>query len=138
MIIGVDFDGTCVEHVFPEMGGDVPGAVHTLRALVDAGHHLILWTMRSDDTLAEAVAWFEERGIPLLGANRNPGQSSWTNSPKAYCNLYIDDAAFGCPLVHPDGVERAMVDWFSVSRGLSMRGLLPIKHRPPVEGAAHE
>jgi hypothetical protein len=46
-IIGIDFDGTVVTHDFPKIGKDI-GAVPVLRKLVDNGHKLILFTMRSD------------------------------------------------------------------------------------------
>lgn len=98
MIIAVDFDGTVVDHRYPDVGGDVPGAVDALKALVAVGAKLVLNTMRSDEPLADAVRWFEERGIPLFGVNRNPEQDSWTKSPKVYAHHYVDDAAIGCPL----------------------------------------
>jgi hypothetical protein len=116
MIIGIDFDGTCVTHEFPEIGRDI-GAESVLKDLVAAGHKLILWTMRSDQFLEDAVDWFIERGIPLFGVNRNPEQDTWTSSPKAYCNLYIDDAALGTPLCEGLTGERPFVDWDKV-RGL--------------------
>lgn len=47
MIIGIDFDGTCVKHAFPRKGDDI-GAIPILKELVDNGHKLILFTMRSD------------------------------------------------------------------------------------------
>lgn len=47
MDICIDFDGTCVMHEFPEVGQDI-GAVPVLKKLVEAGHNLILFTMRSD------------------------------------------------------------------------------------------
>jgi hypothetical protein len=47
MDICIDFDGTCVTHEFPEVGKDI-GAVPVLRKLVEQGHNLILFTMRSD------------------------------------------------------------------------------------------
>ena len=46
MIIAVDFDGTCVTHEFPEVGRDI-GAVPVLKELVEKGHKIILYTMRS-------------------------------------------------------------------------------------------
>lgn len=103
MIIAVDFDGTCVTHEYPGIGRDI-GAAPVLRALVAQGHHLILWTMRSGKTLADAVEWFNSNEIPLFGVNHNENQSSWTDSPKVYAQLYIDDAAFGAPLIQ--GLER--------------------------------
>lgn len=110
-IVAVDFDGTCVYHEYPEVGADVPYAVEVLKALVARGTKIILWTMRSDDRLADAVAWFEARGIPLWGANENPTQASWTNSPKVYAPVYIDDAALGCPLERNDDTARPFVNW---------------------------
>ena len=47
MVIAIDFDGTCVTHDFPAVGKDI-GAVPVLKMLVDSGHQLILYTMRSD------------------------------------------------------------------------------------------
>lgn len=46
-IIGIDFDGTVVTHDFPKIGKDI-GAVTILKRLVENGHKLILFTMRSD------------------------------------------------------------------------------------------
>lgn len=137
--IAVDFDGTCVEHRYPRVGADVPGAVDTLLDLVSRGHRLILLTMRSDaerdpvlqvTTIAAAVNWFAARGIPLFGVNQNPEQSTWTTSAKVYANLYIDDAGLGCPLLLPqqlfltDVPARPMVDWPQVRVLLQQRGLL--------------
>jgi hypothetical protein len=130
MIIAVDFDGTCVTHEFPNVGRDI-GAAPVLRDLVAAGHQLILWTMRSDGRedgstpLTDAVNWFARHSIPLLGVNQNPNQKSWTTSPKAYAHLYIDDAAFGAPLIPGDKAvfvggedERPYIDWAAVRKAL--------------------
>lgn len=118
--IAVDFDGTCVDHKFPEMGIDIPGAVTWLKTFVDFGALLILWTMRSDseDTsctyLADAVKWFADHEIPLYGVNNNPSQC-WSTSPKAYANVYIDDAAACCPLRNNPRVGgRPYVNWDAV------------------------
>jgi hypothetical protein len=116
------FDGTVVTHEYPDIGKDI-GAVPVLKRLVAAGHLLILNTMRSGPELEAAVGWFEKNDIPLHGVNEDPGQKEWTQSPKVYANLYIDDAAFGCPLVYPvspyphDKIEgRPFVDWVEVER----------------------
>ena len=101
MIVGVDFDGTICEHDHPHIGAPVPGALGVLRQMQAAGDRIILWTMRSGDSLDRAVWYLREAGIELWGINRNPEQDSWSSSPKAYCQVYIDDAALGCPLVHP-------------------------------------
>lgn len=123
LVIAVDFDGTCVDHRYPHVGPSVPGAAETLRELAAAGHLLIIWTMRDGYHLEAAKAWWTAHGIPYIGANRNPNQD-WSTSPKAYAQIYIDDAALGCPLTtHPDA-ERPFVDWDAVRRELVARGVL--------------
>lgn len=124
MTIAVDFDGTCVTHNYPDVGIDI-GAEPVLKELVNAGHDLIINTMRSGKELHDAIQWFYSRGIRLRGANENPSQKSWTTSPKVYANLYIDDAALGCPLVVPveNGV-RPYVDWVKVRKYLVEEGIL--------------
>lgn len=129
MIIAVDFDGTCVKHWFPRIGEDI-GAAPVLKKVTDAGHDLILFTMRSDKLemnstdepntryreLTDAVNWFKYNNIPLWGIQENPEQYRWTSSPKVYANLYIDDAALGCPLIYPENGERPYVDWVAVEK----------------------
>ena len=119
MIIAIDFDGTCVKHAYPEIGEDI-GAVPVLKEFVRQGHQLILNTMRSDKLLNDAVKWFENNGIKLSGANYTPGQATWTSSPKVYANIYIDDAALGCP-TNFDGVGRPYVDWKIVAQAFGYK-----------------
>ena len=115
MYIAIDFDGTCVTHDYPRIGKDID-AVNVLKKLVANGHKLILNTMRSGKELKEAINWFKENDIELYGANKNPTQKGWTNSPKVYANLYIDDAALGCPLKMDLSIsDRPFVDWEAVS-----------------------
>lgn len=113
LIIAVDFDGTCVTHEYPKVGRHI-GANRVLKRITDEGGKLILWTMRSGKHLQDAVDWFAERDIPLFGIQENPEQKSWTESPKAYAKLYIDDAALGCPLIQGLNGERPFVDWNAV------------------------
>lgn len=139
MIIAIDFDGTCVTHDFPNVGKEI-GAAPVLRALVKKGHKLILWTMRSDvrdpkpddpnivpvggTFLSDALGWFQENEIELWGIQTNPTQASWTSSPKAYAELYIDDAALGCPLKVSELSHRPYVDWIAVEQLLRAKNIL--------------
>lgn len=120
MIIGIDFDGTLAVHEYPEIGVEVPGAIETCKRLEADGHQLILYTMRSGDTLNEALDWCKERGLTFWGINKNPTQHRWTESPKVYCQVYIDDAAYGCPIV-PNDTGRPYVDWSDVYTNISGR-----------------
>ena len=121
--IAIDFDGTCVTHKYPKIGRDI-GAVSVLKELVESGHKLILNTMRSDLPLAEAVKWFEQNNIPLFGINNNPTQKSWTNSPKVYAHIYIDDAALGTPLLYDKESGRNYVDWVAVRALLKQASII--------------
>jgi len=118
MVICVDFDGTCVEHCYPDVGQSAPQAVRVLKKLVEQGHKLILWTMRDAIELGHAQQWFKDNEIPLYASQRNPTQDDWTLSPKCHAQLYIDDAAFGCPLIQPFGYKRPCVDWKAVEAAL--------------------
>lgn len=117
-VVGLDFDGTLVTHEYPGLGRDI-GAFPWLHKLKDKCH-FILFTMRSDDALQEAVEFIESNEIFLFGVNVNPTQHNWTNSPKAYCQIYVDDAALGIPLVYP-GNGRPFVDWEIVGPMLEER-----------------
>ena len=123
-VIAIDFDGTCVEHEYPSVGMDVEGAVETLRALSNKGHKLILFTMRSGDKLDKAVKWFKDRNIELWAVNENPEQKEWTESPKVLADVYIDDAALGCPIMFIDGVRRPVINWRKVREWLEYHGYL--------------
>ena len=124
MYIAIDFDGTCVTHDYPRIGKEI-GATEVLKRLVEAGHKLILNTMRSDKELQDAVNWFKKNGIELYGVNENPAQKRWTNSPKVYAHMYIDDAALGCPLINaPELSNRPFVDWDSIDLQLIQKGII--------------
>lgn len=149
MIIGVDFDGTIVTHEFPEIGKPVPGAIDTLKALIANGHEVFLWTMRGHatgektkenltvskerDTLKEALEYLKENGVDIKG-NVSPAQFS--TSPKQYAALYIDDAAFGCPLVVQPG-GRPYVNWRLVADHLRFSGLLTLSQWHEIHKATY-
>lgn len=113
-ILVLDFDGTCVKHEYPKIGGDI-GAVPYLKLWTEMGGKIVLFTMRSGEQLDEAVEWFKFHNIPLLGVNENPEQRSWTSSPKPYGTHYLDDAAIGAPLLCKDG-SRPYINWRHVGK----------------------
>lgn len=126
--IAVDFDGTVVKWDFPNVGEDVPDAVRVLKRIAEAGHKLILLTMRSPQPdaphlLSNAVQWFRDREIPLSAVNCNANQHHWSSSRKVYANWYIDDQSIGCPLISQEG-KRAYVDWLAVESMLEANGTL--------------
>jgi len=126
-IVAVDFDGTIVEHMYPDIGRPVPGAFETLAWLREHGVRLILLTMRDDNrdldgpVLSDAVAFCRSHGVEFWSTNNNPEQAAWTLSPKVYAHLYIDDAAAGVPLRESIGCARPCVDWFALRPVLAER-----------------
>ena len=95
----LDFDNTCTESDFPRIGEEIHGCVPVLKALIEHGHRLILWSMRSDkktidpgafgdsrvvmipgNYLEQSLKWFKEREIHIWSVYVDPGQHLWTDS----------------------------------------------------------
>lgn len=109
LVLAVDFDGTCVEHAFPEIGPDMPHAVEVLRELARRGHKLVLWTCREDHAtkidkrhLSAARIWFSFRNIPLRSVNETHPEDEFRDHEgpigrgrKVYADICIDDRNLG-------------------------------------------
>lgn len=112
MIIGLDFDDTVMTNNYPYLGEPIPGALKWIRKWQDEGAKIVLCTMRSGKSLERAAQYLESNGVELYGLNETPTQKKWTESPKPYAHIYIDDRSFGTPLVPFDG--HGVVDWENV------------------------
>lgn len=98
MIIAVDFDGTIVEHKYPEIGKEIPFATATLKMLINDRHHLILWTVRKGRLLDEAVEWCRQRGVEFYAVNKNYPEeevSAGGGFCKVDADIFIDDHNLG-------------------------------------------
>ncbi len=99
MTIAVDFDGTIVEHCYPEIGKEKPFATATLRRLIDEGHKLILWTVREGELLDQAVEWCRRRGVVFYEVNRDFDEDlpevNKNYTRKLKVQLFIDDRNVG-------------------------------------------
>jgi len=97
MIIAIDFDGTIVEHRFPDIGHIKPFAFETLQALQAKNFRLILWTHRSGRLLDEAVKFCLENGVKFYAVNKNYPEEKWSenDSRKILADIYIDDHNLG-------------------------------------------
>lgn len=93
MIIAVDFDGTIVEHRYPEIGNVIPNSFKVLKKLKADGHILLLWTYRSGEELEKAVKYCKKHGFEFHAVNNNSSDEEYdmTYSRKIYADLYIDD-----------------------------------------------
>ena len=99
MTIAVDFDGTIVEHRYPEIGPEIPFATDTLKMLIKDRHKLILWSVREGKLLDDAVNWCRERGVEFYAINRDyPEEQKQNNqffSRKLKADVWIDDRNLG-------------------------------------------
>ncbi|MGQ1890279.1 BT0820 family HAD-type phosphatase [Thermophagus sp. OGC60D27] len=97
MIIAVDFDGTIVEHRYPQIGKEKLFAFETLKALQKQGHLLILWTIRTGKELDEAVEFCAKNGLEFYAVNKNFPEEKFDESVsrKINADIFIDDRNVG-------------------------------------------
>ena len=98
MKIAVDFDGTIVEHRYPEIGEEMLFAFETLKQLQKLGHQLILWTYRHGRELDEAVEYCRKKGITFYAVNKSYPEEQFDDkqmSRKLDVDLFIDDRNVG-------------------------------------------
>jgi hydroxymethylpyrimidine pyrophosphatase-like HAD family hydrolase len=95
--IAVDFDGTIVEHEYPEIGKEKLFAFQTLKELEKLGAYLILWTFRTGTELDEAVEFCRNNGIEFYAVNKNYPEEIFDESVsrKINADIYIDDKNIG-------------------------------------------
>ena len=127
MKIYLDFDGTVVEHYFPEIGAENPHAIKVIARLQAAGHEIVLNTYRADidvQHVHEALDFihsFEEIQQPIkkiLPQKLEP-RSFDLDVAKESNQLYIDDIAEGIPMRRNIVLEHGMmVDWVELEKKL--------------------
>ena len=95
--IAVDFDGTIVQHKYPDIGEEIPGAFETLKKLNSAGYKLILWTYRDGQELQEAIDFCLKNGIIFWAVNNSYPEEKYNKylSRKIDADIFIDDKNFG-------------------------------------------
>lgn len=95
--IAVDFDGTIVEHKYPEIGKEMLFAFETLKQLQKKGHVLILWTYRIGKDLDAAVEYCRQNGLEFYAVNNNHPEERWNPEipRKLDVDLVIDDRNIG-------------------------------------------
>jgi hypothetical protein len=120
--VKIDFDGTLAVHEYPYIGAEVPHAIRVTKRLKDAGHVIILETMRHDELLDEAVTWCKKKGIEFDYVNKNPMFE--TGSRKIYGHTCVDDHNIGVPMMYRPFDRKPMVDWLEVERIFEKTGYL--------------
>ncbi len=139
MKVYLDFDGTCVEHRYPQIGRCNFGCIEVIDKLQKAGHEVVLNTMRcefNDGSLQQALRWFENGWMNLLEDNvdldlmsikatdrkHSPAYWDWEFF-KANDKIIIDDQSRGVPLKREVIGDGWMVDWAEVDRQFKEQGI---------------
>jgi len=131
MKIYLDFDGTVVEHFFPEIGAENPHAIQVIARLQAARHDIVLNTYRADidqKHVQEALDYihsFEEIKQPIekfLHEKLEPRAFDMVVAKESN-QLYIDDIAEGIPMRRNIVLEHSMmVDWVELEKILEETG----------------
>jgi hydroxymethylpyrimidine pyrophosphatase-like HAD family hydrolase len=97
LLIAVDFDGTIVKNAYPKIGKEQFFAFDTLKKLQNAGHRLILWTVRSGKVLDEAIVYCKANGIEFYAINNTYPEEVFSPkiSRKIVADIFIDDRNIG-------------------------------------------
>lgn len=131
MTIAVDFDGTIVEHRYPEIGEEIPFATETLKQLIRDRHQLILWTVREGKLLDDAVEWCRKHGVEFYAINRDyPEEEREKNnhfSRKLKVEMWIDDRNVG-----------GLPDWGTIYQMISEKKTYEQVLRERIKGSAYE
>jgi hypothetical protein len=108
LLISCDYDGTIVNHDFPNIGQPKAHAFAVLKALQSKGYRLILNTCREDETdnsgqdrqfLTDAVEHCRQNGVEFVSINENLPDDDFrlptAKRRKVYASVYIDDRNLG-------------------------------------------
>ena len=139
LTIYLDFDGTVVEHMFPNIGKPVPMALEVIRKLCSKNCLIILNTYRIDlltkyalpenDKSAEkefedCLQYFVDNGIKIDSIQK-PFKLHPLNWDVNFSgtDIFIDDIAGGIPLIPGTQSIRPMVNWIELDRQFIEKGI---------------
>jgi len=97
-IISCDFDGTLATKSYPECGELIEHAKEAVNALYDAGHYIIIWTCRMDESLDLCREFLAKHGIKHHIVNEHHPEMIrhyGNNTRKISADIYIDDKQVG-------------------------------------------
>ena len=95
-IIALDFDGTLVKNIYPEIGEPIMKNIDRIKEEIAKGAKVILWTCRVGKYLEDAVKFCKGYGIHLDAVNENlPDviEVFGSDCRKIFANEYWDDRA---------------------------------------------
>lgn len=138
-IVYLDFDGTVVEHQYPQIGRCNFGGYRVVKALQDAGWEIILNTYRADmgkEALEKALdyvnqTWpmcegdFETNLKPIQATEKKLHPHPWDLQEFLRTEvIYIDDSSHNVPLKPAAMSSGNMVDWAKIEFELKQFGVI--------------
>lgn len=101
-ILAVDFDGSIVEHEYPQIGKLKDNVKEVLNQLHTWGFSIVIWTCRySFKDLGEMRLFLNLNRIPYDEINGNIDKGGFDPYPKIFADYYFDDRNY--PPVSIDG-----------------------------------
>ena len=98
--IALDWDGTLVDRKWPKMGYWLPGAVDSVRTLLDAGHHCYIYSARlspfwpNGSDREPSIVMLEEHLVrTMLDSAGLPEVTIWSGYGKPFWDVLVDDKA---------------------------------------------
>lgn len=134
-IIQLDFDGTVVEHAYPRLGRYNPGSLEVVKKLHDAGHEIVLNTMRVElqsglefkktlDFVVDNRRYIKDV-ISLSYNYKKISPHPWILDELGKKeHIFIDDIAKGIPLIPAVMTRGYMVDWKTIEQQFIEKGVL--------------
>lgn len=110
-IFAFDFDGTIVTNKFPEIGEPIEDVISLIHKVKASGHYIILYTMRENEYLEEALEFCKNHGIFFDTVNDNlPHMKEfYKNNPrKIFANYYIDDHNYFIHTINSVGILKRL------------------------------
>ena len=98
LTLAIDFDGTIVKELYPDIGSLLPGAKEYINKLYDDGHYIIIWTCRSEGYEIGVVEFLDGMNIKYHQVNENELariEKYGSDSRKISADIYIDDKNLG-------------------------------------------
>ena len=100
-VVAVDYDGTLtIENAYPAVGTPNVKAIEILKRFRKAGGKVILWTLRTNKYLSDAISSMKSLGLEFDAVNEDlpEAKEKWLlehpdcgSSNKAFADMYIDD-----------------------------------------------
>ncbi len=96
-IWAIDFDGTIVEHAYPEIGRLLPGAkgaINRIKEKYGGDVRICLYTCRDKEPLLRAVKFITDNSVLIDHVNSCPDFCEWGQRKMFYHHLTDDRAGF--------------------------------------------